>query len=208
MKFLNNLKNIKILEKYNNNLTLKSLYIIKINSNLLNKTSIHYTTINKKIISVFTKSGKKNKIVNNLNSSFFLFYSMFFNKSINSEDLNYLFINEFKTQLYQNSKFLNIFNLFQDIIIDLKPFFYLKSSIIEKRFRKKKDEKFVYKISYIFSKNRLKKALSFFYLGFFKVKSSKLNSRFLLFLFDILLNYKKSHMYEYKVSTYKKLFLN
>ena len=186
----------------------KTLYIIKLSSNELSKTTVLYTTINKKIISVFTKNGKKNKVVNNLNNSFFIFYSIFFNNSIKTEDLNYLFINEFRTQLFQNSKFLNIFSLLQDIILDLKPFFYLKSSIVEKRFRKKKDEKFIYKISYIFNKNRLKKALAFFYLGFFKVKSSKLSSRLLLFLFDTLLNYKKSHLYEYKISTYRKLFLN
>lgn len=191
-----------------NQRALNILLITRLEANTLKKSSTLRVSINDKILSLFIKKGLKNKIINNFSKSMRAFFYIFFHKTIDHSELNYVYLNEFRTQLYQNSSYLNVFIVIKNILDNLSPFFFLKSAIIEKRFRKKKDEKYMYKISYIFSKNRLNKALNFFYLGFFKIKQSNIKTRFLLFLLDILLNYKKSYIFEYKINTYKKLFLS
>jgi hypothetical protein len=210
LKYLINLKiNENKVNNYKTNLLI--INFINYNKRVNNKTIKSINLINNKILSLFIKRGKKNMLINSIMLSIKDFYYIFFfsiDKNLNISTNDYLYFNEFRTQLLQSNNYLNIFSILLNTIIDLKPFFFLKSSIIEKKFRKKKDEKYMYKINYILSKNRINKSISFLYLSFFKIKSSKLRSRFLLLFLDIFLNYKKSYVYEYKISTYKKLFLN
>lgn len=195
-----------------NNLIIKSTQ-----GSYLKFSSKFFFFIVDKIQSIFLKNGKKNNLIKNLNKSIFFFYlyfisnshSIFLDKNIlNFNKNDFLFIDEFKTQLLQNSSYLNIHNILSMFLIELQPFFFLKSSLIEKKFRKKKEEKYLYKISYIEKRGRIKKSLNIFRLGFFRIKNYKFYLKFFFFFFDIFLNYKKSWIYEYKINTYKKLFLN
>lgn len=185
----------------NKNIRKNNIIIKSTQGSYLKFSSKSFYFIVDKIQSIFLKNGKKNSLIKNLNKSIFLFYlffisnnhSIILDKSIlNFNKNDFLFIEEFKTQLFQNNYYLNIHNILSTFLIELQPFFFLKSSLIEKKFRKKKEEKYLYKISYIEKKNRIKKSLNIFRLGFFKIKNYKLSLRFFFFLFDIFLNYKKS----------------
>ncbi len=207
MKFLNNLK-ISNNCYANPIIDLKRINAVYFNLNIYKKSIKNIYLIDKKIISLFIKKGKKNLLINNVSKAIKDFYFLFFYKTTLINFSDYLFLNEFKTQLLKSPSYFKIFFILYNVILDLRPFFFLKSSVIEKRFRKKKDEKYMYKITYILSKHRVKKSIKFFYLSFFKIKSAKISSRFLFLFLDIFLNYKKSYIYEYKISTYKKIFLN
>ena len=207
MKFLNNLK---IDNNYytNTNSDLRKINTIYFNLNIYKKSIKKISLIDKKLISLFIKKGKKNLLINSMSNAIKDFYFLFFYKNSLINHSDYLFLNEFRTQLLKSQSYFKIFFIIYNVILDLRPFFFLKSSIIEKRFRKKKDEKYMYKITYILSKHRIKKSIKFFYLSFFKIKSAKISSKFLFLFLDIFLNYKKSYIYEYKINTYKKIFLN
>jgi len=207
LKFLNNLKIDKIYY-FDFTPTLRRVNILYFNLNIYKKSLKKSFLVDNKLISLFIKKGKKNLLINNISIAIRDFYYLFFYNTQLVGLSDYLFLNEFKTQLFKSPSYFKIFSILFNVILDLKPFFFLKSSIIEKKFRKKKDEKYMYKINYILSKHRIKKSIKFFYLSFFKIKASKVSSRFLFLLLDIFLNHKKSHIYEYKINIYKKIFLN
>jgi len=167
---------------YRTKIQIANLKIKSTHGSYLKFSSRNFYFIIDKIQSMFLRIGKKNNLIKNFSKSIFYFYYYFMSSNmnlildkniVNFNRNDYLYISEFKTQLFQKDNYLNIQNIFYMFLNDLQPFFFLKCSLIEKKFRKKKEEKYLYKISYIKKNNRVKKSLNIFRLGFFRTKKYK-----------------------------------
>lgn len=201
MKYLNNLK-----IKNKNYFFLLSANFLNLNKNNKTKNSnflFYYNssdvTIINKQINFFIKSGKK-FIINNIFFSYlnFLFYELF-EKNLN---LNYKYIKELKSAINTNLFLRNSLFLLNWYINHYKFLFNLKNETKKQG----KNEKKNLKATFLNNRQR-----TFFFLRwvflFSKLDSSnKLQKKFFNSFNDVLLNFKESKLYKYKIFVYKKVF--
>jgi len=148
------------------------------------------------------KNGKKLQTLNSvLNSLSFIYHSLKFTNNSNFE--NFFFLDQFKHYLSTTEESYNLNTLLNWIISIYKPVFDIKAFNIPKIHKKKSDKLLLFKILYLSDKNRLKTAYKHISVVIRKDTSSKLNTRIINTMLDMLLNYKKSYLYCRKIYIYE-----
>jgi hypothetical protein len=150
------------------------------------------------------RHGLKIKTLNHFNKGlcdfYFLFY--FFDKGLSSDNKNYKDIFNLAPAFGSFYKFTNILSF---LVRELEPFFYLRVTKVEKKYRKKLKKKFTSKITYIDPKKRSNlafKALAYYPKLF---PQYSLYARIGQGLFKTFIEKKDSYLYRRKIFMYSKV---
>lgn len=176
------------------------------NNIVKHKTKAISKDILNKLVRTFMVSGFKIKSYNNVHYSFFKLYSMLNIEIFNSISKNYVYFREFLFNNMLDRSLNNAYNIVNWLFFWYQPMFYVKCSLVPKKYRKKLKKKYVYSASYVDILKRRNIALRWilFFLNTFN--SYKTKNRLLLLFSDLIFNFKNSVVYTRKIKMYKKVF--
>ncbi len=174
--------------------------IVKNNSKIISKDILN------KLNRTFMVSGYKLKSYINVHYSFFKLYSMLNIEIFNSISKSYVYFKEFLFNSVLDKSLSNAYNIINWLFFWYQPMFYVKCSLVPKKYRKKLKKKYVYSASYVDVLKRKNIALRWilFFLNTFN--SYKAKNRLLLLFSDLIFNFKNSIVYTRKIKMYKKVF--
>lgn len=209
MKYLSINKQLHFKNKYNN------LYFYYLNLNLLNtifnnklevKLYIKQQKSKIKILGYLLKNG--NFSLNTINSFnvFSYIYKLLYTNNSELLNFNYKYTKEFLYNFFKYTSYNNFFFILNWIFNWVKPMFFMDCVVVPKKYRKKLKKKYLYKIKYLSSSNRINRCLKLIknYKNSLKYYSNF--NRELFCYLDLILNYKYSYIYLKKIDIYKKVF--
>ena len=176
------------------------------NNTIENNKKIIIADILNKLNKTFMVSGYKLKSYTNIHYSFFKLYSMLNIETLGFVSKNYVYFKEFLFNNVLDRNLNSAYSIINWLFFWYQPMFYVKCSLVPKKYRKKLKKKYVYSASYVDVSKRKNIALRWvlFFLNTFNSYKTK-NRLFLLFS-DLIFNFKNSIVYSRKIKMYKKVF--
>lgn len=223
MKFLRQNKKFNF-KKKNEKIILQSFYLnfflfykfflLKLNfSNLFINLYLYSNILNfsnsKNISNLLSFNIKNGKFISNLvnySNVFKYVYSFLVDCNFNTYSFDYKYLKEFLFNFNKYSNYNNYLFLINWILSFINPIFFLECSSVPKKYKKKIKKNYLYKIKYLNKSLRIKKSLRFINNFSNSLQYFKLSDRYIIVYLDLLLNYKKSFIYQKKINVYKTIF--
>ena len=173
------------------------------NNNIL---SFYNSNSNNNILSFNIKNGKFISNLINYSNVFKYIYNFLVNHNLNLNLFEYKYLKEFLFNFNKYSNYNNYLFLINWILSFINPIFFIECSSVPKKYKKKLKKNYLYKIKYLNKSLRIKKSLRFINNFSNSLQYFKLSDRYIISYLDLLLNYKKSFIYQKKINAYKHIF--
>jgi len=112
---------------------------------------------------------------------------------------------EFLHNISKDKSNLNINFIFTNFYLKSKVNFKISCNRIDKRFKKKAKKEFIFQLKFVKDSKRINIFLKNMYFVINKSSEKKLHKKLTNFLTELMVNFKSSEMYKFKLLTLKQL---